>query len=120
MRRENTHFKMAGPQERADDQETANQQGGGIKRLEGEVNGMEEQDLAGSVRADGEQQTEAKDHELNAPAHGANRSAKSAFEIHQDHDGTEQEQKMQGLPRPPELEQPLPRRENCDSENQFF
>lgn len=85
-------LKMAFAQQRAKDEEEAHEHHAAIDDLLSEVHGVEKERLGAGVDADDEKDAKAEDHELDAPAHGADGGAEGAFEVHEDENDADEEE----------------------------
>ncbi len=113
-------FKLTGAQQRTQDQQACHGKRGGVDRIERQINSVKQKSLAARVRPDCEQNAQAHDHELDAPAHGADRGTEGPLEVHQHHQGANQQRKIQNDPRQSQGERQLRVRRSRSDDNQFL
>ncbi len=90
-------LKQAVPNERKENQNICCKERGRVNREEIEADCREENRLTRSIDLQGHDRTCPKDQVFDLPSRQARRGAKCLFEIHQDHDQSDEEEEKKGI-----------------------
>ena len=99
--------KMTGAKKRSQDKQGRHQQSARVQNLQGRIDAAKQENLTAGVNPNHEQQTDTQQHELDAPAHRADRRPKRALQVHHHPHRADQQKQVQSEAGPSEEQHPV-------------